>query len=418
MALLTAMLLGAWAISAALGRQALVWRAALVVPLIATLLVIGWVLMTVVAGVGEPHPIWQIASDARGAPLAGRIALSADAALVGLMRLLAYAGIFWITLQYCRDAARAEQLLAWISWAGLVLAVYGLANYFAGNPYLLWYQRFAGQADVTSTFVNRNSYATFAGLGMLASLAVGTGAFRHAWRLSDRSQKMVSRTIECLAGRPIIYFVIMIAIGMAWLQTHSRMGAAAVLLGLAVMLLLMMVARVVRRQWILLLVAILIVGFLFQVSGNITLARWGATNEIDRIPIFSVVVDQIASAPYTGSGYGSFGQAFLMYRDQRLSAPFFYQQAHNTYLELAAELGIPAAALLIFAVLWCFLLCLIGVFRRQRAQIYPIVAASATIVVGVHALMDFSLQIPAVAAVYSALLAMGVAQSWSKEPRR
>ncbi|KQX26173.1 hypothetical protein ASD39_02755 [Sphingomonas sp. Root50] len=418
MVLWVSILLGGYALSTALGHQMLVWRRALTFPLVAICLLIAWILFTILPGTGFFHPVWQVASEAIGHPLPARMALSVDAALVGLMRLLAYMAIFWLSLQYCRDPKRADHMLVWISWTGFLIALYGLVNYFAGNPYLLWFDRFAAQTDVTATFVNRNHYATFAGMGLLCSFGLAVTSFRAAWLLSDRSQKRFSRTIECIIGRPLLYFVIMLVIGMAWLQAHSRMGTFSVLAGLAAMLLLMMATNLMRRRLAPWLFAALVLALLFFVSGHATLARLGSTSEIDRLPLFSVVVDQIASAPYTGSGYGSFAQSFAMYRDQRLPTAYTYLQAHNDYLELAADLGIPAAALLLSAIAWCAALCFVAVFRRQRGQIYPIVAVASTLTVALHALLDFSLQIPAVAALYSAILGMGVAQSWSAEPKR
>lgn len=194
------------------------------------------------------------------------------------------------------------------------------------------------------------------------------------------------------------------------------MGTVAVLIGFAAMVLLMMVARLIRRRIIPWLIVFLLLLFLFQVSGQTTIDRLSATSEIDRLPLFSVVADQIGSSPYIGSGYGSFSQAFMMYRDQRLPGAYVFLQAHNTYLELAAELGIPAAILLVIAIGWCAGLCLIGVFRRQRGHVYPVIAFAVTLTVAVHALVDFSLQIPAVAALYASLLGMGVAQSWGRGP--
>lgn len=418
MGLYVSILLAGWSVSLMLGRTRLVWRNPLFVPLFIGAALLAWIVLTVIPWPNMATPIWQIASETLGRSLPGRVALSVDASLIALIRLLAYLSVFWLSLQYCRDPKRAEGLLIWVSWTGLAFALYGLANYFAGNPYLLWYERFAGQTDVTSTFVNRNHYATFAGLGLLCSAGLGVTSFRAAWQLSDRSQKPLARTIECIIGRPLVYFVIMLVIGMAWLQSHSRMGAAAVLLGLIVLFLLMMAARLVRRRVVPWLLVLLGLFFLFQVSGDITLERWSRTSEIDRWPLFSVVGDQIASAPYTGSGYGSFAQAFLIYRDQRLPNASVYTQAHNSYLELAAELGIPATALLVLAIAWCAMLCLIGALQRQRGQIYPIIGLAATVTVAAHALVDFSLQIPAVAALYAALLGMGVAQSWSSDLKR
>lgn len=418
MGLWSALLLAGWAMSIAAGRRALVWRRALIVPLVSGGVLLGWILLSTVAGFGVPHPLWQLASEQLGRALPGRATLSVDATLVALMRLLAYASIFWLALQYARDRRRAEQLLRWISWTGLLLALYGLINLFAGNGHLLWYDRWTGQDDLTSTFVNRNHYATFAGLDLICAAALGVAAFRAAWRYSDRSQKLLSRTLECLAGRPIVYFLAALVMATAVLQSHSRMGAAATALAVAAMLVLMSASGMVRRYYALAIVLLAAGYFLLRVSGGATLQRIGETSDISRLPLFDVIVEQIASAPYTGSGYGTFSQAFMMFRDMRLPGASVFLEAHNTYLELATEIGIPATVLLVFAVLWCVGLCLLGVFRRRRDVIYPIVAVAASVLVGLHALVDFSVQIPAVAALYAAILGLGVAQSWSTEPEK
>ena len=48
---------------------------------------------------------------------------------------------------------------------------------------------------------------------------------------------------------------------------------------------------------------------------------------------------------------------------------------------------------------------------RRRDATAPTVAASAALLVGVHAMVDFSLQIEAVTLTFMALLGAGVAQS-------
>jgi hypothetical protein len=44
--------------------------------------------------------------------------------------------------------------------------------------------------------------------------------------------------------------------------------------------------------------------------------------------------------------------------------------------------------------------------------VFPAIGFAASVVVGIHAAVEFSLQVPAVAVVYAALLGLGVAQSW------
>ena len=92
--------------------------------------------------------------------------------------------------------------------------------------------------------------------------------------------------------------------------------------------------------------------------------------------------------------------------------------AHNTYLELAVELGLPASLILIAIPAWITYRCWRGQAERHRDALYPAVAVAASVLVGVHSLFDFSLQIPAVAAVYAMLLGGGFAQSWPTRDHR
>jgi hypothetical protein len=48
---------------------------------------------------------------------------------------------------------------------------------------------------------------------------------------------------------------------------------------------------------------------------------------------------------------------------------------------------------------------------RRRDSHFPLIALSATVLVGLHGFVDFSLQIQGVAISYIALMGMGVAQS-------
>ena len=84
-------------------------------------------------------------------------------------------------------------------------------------------------------------------------------------------------------------------------------------------------------------------------------------------------------------------------------------------MESALELGIPAAIALILAVGTTAFYCLIGIRRRRRDVIYPAVGLAATVLVAVHSLVDFSLQIPAVAVTYSLLMGVACAQSWRSD---
>ncbi len=104
-----------------------------------------------------------------------------------------------------------------------------------------------------------------------------------------------------------------------------------------------------------------------------------------------------------------------MYRDETIRAIF--DKAHNTYLENALELGLPAALGLFSAIGVLLVICLLGVRRRRRDAVYPCIGVAATVLVAVQSVVDFSLQIPAVAVTYSLLMGAACAQSWSSREK-
>ena len=57
--------------------------------------------------------------------------------------------------------------------------------------------------------------------------------------------------------------------------------------------------------------------------------------------------------------------------------------------------------------------CVKGAMVRQENEVIPCVAASVAFLLGAHALVDFSLQMQAVAITFMAVLGAGVAQSAS-----
>ena len=81
------------------------------------------------------------------------------------------------------------------------------------------------------------------------------------------------------------------------------------------------------------------------------------------------------------------------------------------------ELGVPVALALLAAVGGAVGLCIQGLRERRHDRLYPALAVSAAVLLGSHALFDFSVQIPAVAITFAALLGIGCAQSFRQVRR-
>ena len=106
-------------------------------------------------------------------------------------------------------------------------------------------------------------------------------------------------------------------------------------------------------------------------------------DSVNRLTVYELAERAIADRPWLGSGYGTFKEVYLIYRDESLP-DMLLSKAHNTYLENAVELGIPAALLLNGAVLGVVVLCVAGLRRRRRNAIYPSVGVSGDVPISVE----------------------------------
>ncbi|WP_448188441.1 O-antigen ligase family protein [Azospirillum sp. sgz301742] len=370
---------------------------------------LAWAMVQSVPGVPDQlwHPLWRDAAAALAPDVqtAGRIGLDERAALDGVMRLLCYGGVFWLALLHTRSSRRAHHFVEGLAIAGGLYAVYGLLLHVSGSETILWMEKWAYRGDVTATFVNRNTFATYAGLALLCAVAAA------AHRMGAGPIRLV--TLLRHVRRPTIVFpAAALVLAAALLGTGSRAGVAAAASGLGVLVAGLLVAsRPQPRTGVALVTAGVGVVTLAGFVTLLWLRRDAMPDLPDRLRIYAMALDAIAGRPWLGSGLGSFPAVFAMERPLGLMQ--VWDQAHNTYLELALELGIPAAAALILAVLWLAGLCVRGILVRHTDRVYPALGLAATVLVGMHAMLDYSMQVPAVAVTWAAIVGAGVAQSWS-----
>jgi hypothetical protein len=131
------------------------------------------------------------------------------------------------------------------------------------------------------------------------------------------------------------------------------------------------------------------------------------------LAVYTIAMRSIFDAPLLGYGYGTFADVFPMFRDQSAGTFNGWDVAHSTYLEVFQGLGLIYGSMLVASVVLLVLACVKGAMTRRENETIPCVAASAAFLVGIHSLVDFSLQIQAIAITFMALLGAGVAQSQS-----
>lgn len=364
------------------------------------------------------NPLWMVAADALGTPLSSRITINPYESWSVITRLLTYAGIFFLSFQYCRRVTRTRQVLLAIVIGGSLYAVYGLLQKAAGTPMILWMEKTAYRHDLTSTFVNRNSYAAFAGLGLVCAMGLIIKFFKDVTTQAvSNFSEMILRAVDELSARGWLLITAWTVLLTALVLAHSRGGFASTFVAVVVLMGILTVVAYIPMRVALLSGAGLLFGLLvfLSVSAGSLQQRLVATDlgTEQRPIVYQTTLEAIGDAGSLGTGLGTFSEIFRFYKPEEITG--IYNQAHNTYLENTLELGIPAA-LCLFAVFAGFLMVTgSGTYRRRYDNVYPAIGFAVTVQLAVHALIDFSLQIPAVAATYALLMGAACAQSYSTQ---
>lgn len=411
----------AWCIAVLRGRRPLgfglgrVW-----LPLVLFAAAVAWALVQA-SGMTPPewhHPFWATAAASLDAEITGAVSLAPYESGSAAVRMAAFATLFWLFAQYGRSGTLARRALIVLVVAGAAYAAYGIAAELSGSGTVLWFEKRAYRGSVTGTFVNRNIYAAYAGLGFLCVLALTLKLLFDQLAASTDPRialrELLAERAAALAGLALAGIVLLSAL----LLTGSRGGVIATAFGTLVLLLLLARNREPRTRR---LVAKIGFGFLavtalfFGIAGAYLGGRVAESGGLGgRIAFYGDLIAMIAEVPWTGYGAGAYLDAYYLHTDP--TYPNIWNYAHNSYLQLALELGIPAAVAVVMAVGLLCLSCWRGLARRRRDHAYPALGLAATALVGVHGLFDDPLIVPAVAAVYSAILGIAFAQSWSTAP--
>ena len=373
------------------------------VPVILFCLVIVWMLITLLPLGLAAAPEWAALLPL--ADLAGRITIAPGATFDMLVRYLTYGLFFVLALQVAVEKKRAKTMFRVIYLGIAVHALIALASLTFFGDVLLFLPKEAYVGDATGTFVNRNSFATFAAFGAIMGVALILGVDE-----DDASRSRLSRILVQL-GFNVAPLAL---IGLALAFSHSRMGMFVAALGAGLIALIAVFRSSGARRVLagLLIIVGLVSGAVLANTSGILFERM-ATVDRDadvRLAVYEQTLDLIAARPMSGYGGGTYEDAFRAVKTDPISPDVTFDAAHNLYLELATELGIPATIAVVLSVLLLAGTTAVAAVRRENWTI-PAAAAAVVLAGGVHSLVDFSLQIPAIVLMMLLILALGFAQS-------
>ena len=205
----------------------------------------------------------------------------------------------------------------------------------------------------------------------------------------------------------------------ALLLTGSRAGLICTCFGLVVAITLMVANRRKASFWFIafsgsaaLALVVLLLSRMGQIvtRGLLDEARWS---------VYEFCVEAVRQRPLLGAGVGSFADLFPSLRTNDFSSGGVWDYAHSTILEIAVEMGIPVAAMVVVAALASFfILARAALISKDRSRSSLAAIAGIVVLSYLHSLVDFSLQIPGYLIVFGILLGCGLAQACATAPSK
>ena len=342
---------------------------------------------------------------------AATIAPSSTAAALGVIASLALlvlgaARLFSIVGTYA--TARA------ITVVGVALALAGIIQkpLFSGKIYGFWASLDGG--NPYGPFVNKNHFAGW----MLMALPIALGLLFGGIARGMRGVRPgVREKVLWLSSADASGIVLLLAaasvMALSLILTMSRSGisAAALTIAVAATLAMRRYRSSTQRGAAVVLVAAMSVLVVAWTGTDVLATRFSSTDVSDlngRVGPWTDALRIARAYPIAGTGLNTYGVATLFY--QRSVPDVHFAQAHNDYLQLAAEGGIlltvPAAAAIGF-----MLAAIRRRFKSETSVTTYWIRAGACIgmlAIALQELVEFSLQMPGNALLFAVLCAIAL----------
>uniref|UniRef100_UPI003562319B O-antigen ligase family protein n=1 Tax=Pseudoalteromonas sp. TaxID=53249 RepID=UPI003562319B len=245
-------------------------------------------------------------------------------------------------------------------------------------------------------------------------LAMGIGLLISQMKINKHPlpiKQLIIDILESLLSNKIILRLCLIIIVCGLVLTKSRMGNIAFFSALAIISLYGFFFYKNKPQQLKLLIVSFFVLDLVIVGGLIGIGevkdRLSNTSFVEetRDEVYRDSILIILDKPILGSGGGSFYTAFPAYQSEVILG--HYDNAHNDYIQFAAELGLPVSILLGCLLIYLLFLCL-NIISTSNCNFQKGIAfgcITSILMMLIHSTVDYSLQSGANSITFIAILA-------------
>lgn len=358
-------------------------------------------------------PSWGRANDIFELNARPRISSRAEISPIAAGHFLLFATSFINGFYLGTSQRSSETAVRYAQYSILAYVIYGLTAFIFTPNMILWAPKLAYRGSLTATFINRNTAATFIGVGAILWFCSAFSALQ-SLQFTSLRLLLLTPSNEHLAFKVVTRSAAALACFFALLLTGSRGGLLSSCVGLVVAIVLMVGHHRRLRFWQILFVgsgAVAVILVLLTQTGRI-----GSHGLFDdgRWSVYGFCLDAIRQRPFLGAGLGTFADLFPSLRPNEFYSWGVWDYAHSTILEIAVEMGIPVTALILLAAFASLVVLARGALKFSGPSRRSLAAISGIAVLSyLHSAIDFSLQIPGYLILFGILLGCGLARASS-----
>ena len=337
------------------------------------------------------------------------ISIYGYATRIGLFKILAYFGIFFLIINWADSKEKIRTIVYALIILGTFEAIYGILE----HKYIWWYRKIWNPNISTGTYINKNH---FAGLLEL-TIPIAFGLFIAAAGKNNDHREKIDKPFNGIKDflrqfylkyrdlfKKILLILLMGIMSLGLLLSLSRGGIIA----LAISFIFMNILLVFRKRFRVYAIIFLILASIFLSYGlRIGIERLQENHAIMkdagvRMHLARTSLSLWKDFSVFGTGWGTYQQAYRRYKGPMFDS-YEVVHAHNDWIELGTEMGFFGFGIALFSFLFCF-----GYFiqlwmgRKNRFIIgIGLGGMGATLALAIHSLMDFNMHIPANALLLS-----------------